>query len=495
MGINIEEQINTVLQLGKDEKFFEAECLCNDILEQDSNNSTVLTLLGLLKYKNKQRKQGISLIKKALEISSTATLYVDLGKLYIEENDFVNAELCCQKAIELDTNNYDAWFYLAFSLKINGKIDEAIAAYQKALDLNPEAYNVYHNIGNIYHNIKNDPARTLEYYEKFLEYQPENTDAKSCIGTLYLKMKNYKEGWKYLEYSPNKEQAVLDRASMPNSPLKFKPLWEGEDLTDKTIYVYYNGGYGDTIMFSRFLPLLKKKCAKVLFRPPNDLINLFKDCNPNVQILDENDLESELEFDFHIPIMSLPHRLKIHSEEDIPSSEGYINANPEKIKHYKDKYFSNKLKIGIKWQGDTTYDTTRKFTLESFYKLFSLPDIKFYSIQKGEGAEQLAQASKYEIIDLGSTFKDFSDTAAAIENLDLVICNDTSVAHLAGALGKQCWVLLPFVQDWRWSIDTGYCPWYKSIKLFKQTQLGEWDGIFDKVYEELKNLSSTFEVN
>jgi len=116
-----------------------------------------------------------------------------------------------------------------------------------------------------------------------------------------------------------------------------------------------------------------------------------------------------------------------------------------------------------------------------------LPQTKFYSLQKGDGIEQLEDSKDFDIVDLGSTFNDFSDTAAAIENLDLVICNDTSVAHLTGALNKPCWVLLPFTQDWRWSIDLTYCPWYKSIKLFKQNKADDWDELFSRVYEELKD--------
>lgn len=487
MTIEIEDQIKTIIELGQQNRLLDAENICNHVLKEHPNHPKVLTLLGLLKCQNKETEEGISLIKKALAIEPSSKLYCDLGRLYIENNDFLNAELNCKKATELDRSNFDAWFYYGLSLKMNNKIDESITAYEKALDLNPNSENTLHNLGNIYTNIKNDPETALVYYERYLKCDPDNDDAKSCVGAMYLKLKNYEKGWEYLEYCMNKALAIAHRKSIDNSLTKTKPIWWGEDISDKTIYVYYDGGLGDVIMFARFLPLLKEKCKKVLFRPPSSMIKLFKDCKFDIEVLDKNFPDSEIKFDYHLPLMSLAHRLNINTENKIPFSEGFIKPDAKKVEQYKTKYFDNdKLKIGIKWQGDTTYNQTRQFTLKAAYKLFDLPNTKFYSLQKDEGIDQLEDAKDYDITDLGSTFNDFSDTAAAIENLDLVICNDTSVAHLTGAMGKNCWVVLPYAQDWRWSMDISYNPWYKSIEMFKQSELGNWDGVFEQIYQELE---------
>lgn len=494
MAIDIEEQIKTIIELGQQNRLLDAAKICKRVLAEHPNNTQVLTLLGLLKCQNNEREEGYSLIKKALEIEPSSKLYCDLGRLYIEKNDFLNAEPNCKKAVELNKNNFDAWFYYGLSLKMNNKIDEAIEAYEKALDLNPNAATVLHNLGNIYTNIKNDPKTALKYYERYLKCDPENDDAKSCVGAMYLKLKNYEKGWEYLEYCMNKALAIAHRKSIDNSLTKSKPIWWGEDISNKTIYVYYDGGLGDVIMFARFLPMLKERCKKVLFRSPSSMIKLFKDCNFNIEVLDKKFPESEIKFDYHLPLMSLAHRLNINSEDKIPFPEGFLKTDIKKVGKYKQKYFNfnnNIFKIGIKWQGDTTYNQTRQFPLKSALRLINISGTKFYSLQKGEGIEQLEGVNGvkgYEIIDLGSTFQDFSDTAAAIENLDLVICNDTSVAHLAGALGKNCWVILPFSQDWRWSMDISYNPWYKSIKMFKQKELGNWDGVFEQVHRELEKL-------
>lgn len=488
MVVELEEKLNTALELQRNNKIFEAECLFREILIKNPNNAQVLNLLGMLKFNSKSFNEAVTFLEKAVAIKPIAKYYRNLGQAYIEAKDFYNAIGCYKNAIKLEFNNYDAWFYLAFALNENEQIDDSIIAYQKAIELNPTAINAYRNLGNIYYSTKNNPEMAVVCYEKFLENDPENMHAKGALGAAYLKTKRYEKGWEYFEARPNKKIVVLIRALIPNNPIKTKPLWQGEDIKNKTIYVYYEGGFGDTIMFSRYLPLLKSKCKEVLFRPQVGSIELFKENSLGVNVLDTCDSEEALNFDVHTTIMCLPYLLRSKSEKDIPLTEGYLKANPEKAQIYKNKYLNNdKFKIGIKWQGNVIYDITRCINIKHFQKIFDIPNTKFYSLQKDEGIEQLNRVDNCELVDLGSTFNDFADTAAAIENLDLVICNDTSVAHLAAAMGKECWMLLPFIQDWRWTNDLSYCVWYKSVKFFQQTAPQDWDEVFNRVCQELKN--------
>ena len=169
------------------------------------------------------------------------------------------------------------------------------------------------------------------------------------------------------------------------------------------------------------------------------------------------------------------------------SKDKYLKANPQKIKFYRDKFFNtDKFKIGIKWQGNTTYDWERVIDVKEFIKLFNIPNTKFYSFQTFEGSEKIEELKKcYDIVDIGKTLNNFSDTAGAIENLDLVICNDTSLAHIAGAMGKPCWVLLPYLYNWRWHLDLDTCDWYDSVKLFRQSEPQNWDSVFEELYKNL----------
>ena len=148
---------------------------------------------------------------------------------------------------------------------------------------------------------------------------------------------------------------------------------------------------------------------------------------------------------------------------------------------------NNKIKIGIKWQGNTYYDKDRVIPTEAFYPLIEVSNTQFYSFQTEEGSEEVKKLTdRYEVVDIGKDLKDFAITSATLSNLDLVICNDTSLAHLAGALNIPCYILLPYEVNWRWHTDLSKCDWYDSVKLFRQKEIGDWYGVFEEVLEELK---------
>lgn len=373
---------------------------------------------------------------------------------------------------------------IAYIEKAHNNFDEAVKLFNKVITINPDYANLYKELADIYYLKKNNTQKTIECYEKYLSYFPDDEDAKSCLGLAYLKSKNFPKGWEYFESRPQKQPAILSRVEASNGLLNSKPLWNGEDIKNKTVFVYYDAGYGDTIMFSRFLTMFKGKCKNLIFKPQKSLARVFKDSNFDFEII-EDEPENGLKYDYHCTLMSLPYLLNIKEEKDIPLSQGYLKASPQKIEDFRKKYFDNdEFKIGVKWQGKITNCTEKTIPIEAFFKLFDIPNTKFYSLQKESNGE-LKKAQKYGIIDLSEEMKDFSDTAAIIENLNLVICNDTSISHLAGALGKSCWTLLPFVQDWRWSDDTSYCYWYKSLKLFKQNNTGDWNALMENCYKEL----------
>ncbi|MDD3436543.1 MAG: tetratricopeptide repeat protein [Candidatus Gastranaerophilales bacterium] len=450
---NIKDKINRAFGLHQAGKLDEAQAEYSQILEESPDNANVLYLMGFLKLQN---------------------------------NLFEDAVLYLKKSVEFAPKFFDAWFNLGLAYKNNGEFTKSIEAYKKALELEPESSDAYFNLANAYES-QNNTFEALECYEKAYEYNTDKEDTviPYFLGIAYLKVKDFKNGLKFYEYRPCKPFATFCQAR-EYKKIEEKPLWTGETMKDKTLFVYYESALGDTLMYARYLALLKDKFAKVLFKPQICLNKLFKENNLGVEIIDNKILPEDIDFDVHIPLMSIPYVLNLNTE-DIPLSEGYLKANPQKVRDYKEKYFNNdKFKIGIKWKGSTEYELSRIIPLKAFYKLFDLPNTQFYSVQKDEGIEELNDLpEKYNIINLGETFKDFSDTAAAIENCDLIICNDTSVAHLAGAMGKPCRILLPFVQNWRWHTDISYSPWYKSVKLFKQTEVDNWEEVIDRVLAEV----------
>lgn len=487
MSTEVNNRISVALQLHQTGRLSEAESLYTDILKDYPDSADTLNYLGLLKIQNKQFQEAILHLKKAVELKPCAYFYDSLGRAYSENNNFEEAIDSYKKSLTLNSDDFDAWFNLGLAYKKNNQIDNSIEAYKKASAINPTHPSTYFNLANIYENL-NDTFTSLEYYKKAYEYSKnKDSDVHYFLGLAYLKVKDFKNGLIHHEYRPSRPFSILCQEVQYKEQMKASTLWTGEDIKDKTLFVYYESALGDTLMYVRYLDLLKDKCAKVLFKPQVCFIDFFKENNFGAEIIDIKTMLEDVIFDVHVPLMSIPYILQLNTEE-IPLSEGYLKANPEKVKTYKEKYFdNNKFKIGIKWAGNMAYDLHRIIDIKAFYKIFKLPNTQFYSVQKGEGVEELENIPKeYNIIDLGNTFNDFGDTAAALENMDLVICNDTSVAHLAGAMGKQCWVMLPYVQNWRWHTDISYSPWYKSVRLFKQNISGNWDEVFDRARVELK---------
>ncbi len=182
--------------------------------------------------------------------------------------------------------------------------------------------------------------------------------------------------------------------------------------------------------------------------------------------------------------MSLPYLLGLKGDKVFAYPEGYLRPNEELKAEYKKKFFDNdKIKVGIKWQGNTYYDQDRVIPAKCFKPLIEVKNTQYYSFQTFEGSEDIKELEG--IIDIGKDLLNFQQTAAALSNLDLVICNDTSLAHLAGAMGIPCWILLPYEVNWRWHTDLSVCDWYNSVKLFRQKSIGDWESVFEDVLKEM----------
>lgn len=485
-------------------------------------------------------KLYLEILKDAPEDGNVLNLF---GFLNVQTNRFSEAVSYLKKAVERYPNFFEAWFNLGLAYKGMDDFENAIFAYKKALEIEPENVTANFNLANVY-ECKNETDNAIVYYEYAYKYNKDETDMNIpyFLAICYIKAKNFEKGLPLHEFRHSKAFAIECQKAI-HKDIETKPFWDGTPMPDKTIFVYYEAALGDTLQYVRYLDCLKGMFKKVLFKPQLAFVDFFKENNFGAEIIDGKTLPEDVVFDIHIPLISIPQVLG-HFSEEIPLSEGYLKANPEKVQYFKQKYFNNdkhyvmpelelaaeqktslfrhlitdnvyeiphkdgqcgstqsksrddatvkvknKLKIGFKWMGNTVYDMARVINIESFYKLFELPNTQFYSLQKGEGVEEFAKIPKeYNVIDLSEEFNDFGDTAAAIENLDLVICNDTSVAHLAAAMGKPTWILLPFVPNWRWHTDISYSPWYKSVKFFKQSEPNNWDDVFEQVYEKLSIL-------
>ena len=472
------------LRLHKEGKYEEAEKRYLDILKQHPNNAEVLNFLGLLKFVQKLFDDAEAYIKKAIDILPDTYFYENLAKIYCEQKKYENAKETFLKGLKLDENNFELTFGLALTYKNLNEKDLALKTYEKALEIKPDSAQVYFNIANMFIQ-NNETEKGLEYLKKAEELSPNDEEIKYFLATIYFKEKDYEKGLPLFEARPSRKIAILTQ-TMPYSQNDIK-LWQGEDISEKTLFIYYEAGFGNTIMYSRYLPMVKKLCKRLVFKPQTELYNLYKE-NPIGADEVLQFFRPDFKFDYHLPLLSLPFLLNLDNKNIFISDKPYLISNDLIKMQYRTKYFANtKFKIGIKWQGNTFSDLNRVIQIENFFKLFDLPNTQFYSFQTFEGSEQLEKIKgKYDVIDIGATVKDFRDTAAAISNIDLLICNDSSLLHLAGAMGIRCFGLLPYDYNWRWHTDISKCNWYESVKLFRQKEPDNWNDVFDEVYNIIK---------
>lgn len=484
------EKFNEAFALHQKGKLTDARDLYMDILKNEPENHEVWDLLGLLYYQAKEYIESEVCIKKAISIKPVLYYVENLARLYLDKGDF---ELSIELYEELVTNcpnKYEYWFNLAMSYKNQQDLDKAKKAYYKALGINPKSHESYFNLAAICFEEQN-PQGAVEYYKKAIEVNPEDWESVYFLSLALMQSKDYKEGLKCFEARLCRHSAIVSQEKTYPNLMKEKPLWTGQDLKDKVLYTYYEAGFGDILMFYRFMPQLTSMCKKVIFKPQKELAALCRENSYGAEIMELFDFEKEIYFDYHIPFLSVPHILGVSGDDMfVHHDDSYIKANPAKTNYYKERFFDNdKFKIGIKWQGNTFYEKDRVLKVEDFFNLFELPNTQFYSCQTFEGSEEFQKIKiKYDVINLAETFSNFSDTAGAVENMDLIICNDTSLAHLAGAMGKPCWVLLPYVYNWRWHTDLSKCDWYDSVKVFRQKEPGNWHSVFTEVENELRKL-------
>lgn len=465
----------------------EAQHLYKKILNENPQDYEVLNLIGLGELQQKNYDKAEEFIKRAISVKKVRYFYETLAHVYFKQKHY-------QKELEIrleEENNFGLTYELAFGTGLAYKnllnFEKAEEYYFKALSFKPDSRDVCFNIANLY-TVFHMPEKAKIYYLKCIEINPNDRESKYFLALNYFRLKDYDKGLKYFETRLCRETAINTEAITYPNLIPNKPIWNGEDISDKTLYTYYEAGFGDMIMFARYIPLLKAKCKKLIIKPQIQLCELFRENFPDIEVMDYFWEEKNLQFDVHIPFLSVPYVLGLGTEQMFTSRHKYLNANPQKVKEYKERFFNNdKFKIGIKWQGNTYYETDRVINTDAFSGLFEIDNVQVYSAQTFEGAEEFEKlAAKYNIIDLSKSFKNFSYTAAAIENLDLIICNDTSLAHIAGAMNKPCIVLLPYNYNWRWHTDLSYCDWYESVKLYLAEKNESWNSVMERVIADIK---------
>lgn len=420
--------------------------------------------------------EAIACYRRALSLKpDSATAYHGLGNAFAERKEWAQALQCLQRAIELNPVSADIHNSLGNLHYSQRKMEDAALYYRRAIEIDSTYARAHVNLGNALLALgRHAQARSM--YERGLALDPASPGALYNLALARLRNGEFPRGWREHESRWVFEELHLRRRNFR------APLWRGEPLNGKTILLHAEQGLGDTIQFARFVPLVAARGGRVILEVQPPLLRLLQSL-PGVDSILPRGAELPA-FDCHCPLMSLPLALGT-TLETIPSAEGYLSAEPEP--HCVAP--SENLRVGIAWAGNPQHkgDATRSMPLEALAPLAGVPGLSLISLQKGAGIEQLAPLKdRLPIQDAASAHADMLETAALVRALDLVLSVDTSIAHLAGAMAKPVWIMLPWIADWRWMEERSDSPWYRSARLFRQSVAGDWGSVADQIAAALQ---------
>ena len=491
----------------------DAETICNAILTAQPEDFDSLHLLGLLRHRQGRNAEALRLVAAVLRRAPrSAEVLSNYGLILAALERHEEALACFEDALASDADHLLALKNRAAALKSLGRHDEALAAfatvhaarpgdtdalnecggllarlgcldaaiacYDKALAIAPEVVELHINKGSTLATA-NRFGEALESFAAAAAIAPQRAEAHYKASLIHLRRGDFKHGWRDYEWRWRTERA-------PKVRRVAAPLWLGEQpLEGKTIMLLAEQGYGDTIQFVRYAPLIASLGATVLLDVPPALETLAASVPGVSAVFCQS--EHVPPVDFYCPLLSLPLALRTELAT-VPANIPYLRPDEDRLASWRGRMPPRgRLKVGICWAGskDHLNDHNRSIALERFAEIFSLPNLDFVSVQKDVSDSQAAILRRHGVIALGQDFADFADTAAVLAQLDLFVSVDTSVAHLAGAMGKAVALLLPLPSEWRWLTDRTDSPWYPTMRLFRQTAIGNWDGPLAQLYEEL----------
>lgn len=475
----LSENINAGRNLIDNGNFDEALKVFHNVIENGQNSPDAYFYIAFVHQLKGENLKAVSFYRSAIELDPTnVNAYINLGCALRDIDKFIEAEKIFHIALKIDPANASIYNNLSILKAYFGLFHEAIELCKKSISLNQHFVDAYINIANAYDAI-DDYDNAIKAMDKALCHEPNKVEAHFNRSLILLKEQNFEEGWKEYEWRRNKNEYL--KRNFKGTELQNITQCDG-----KTILIYDEQGYGDTIQFCAYIKELKQAGARVILECHNSLVNLMKHCIGVDEVVSrKKENEYSLNYDFHLPLMTLPKFLGIKFEEINPRIP-FRNINHE---GYSSLFNDKSLNVGIVWEGKMPiYNRQRAMKVEEFETLSGLDGLQLYSLQIGEVAERdSSKMNKLDIIDLSSNIKDFLDTAKLIQNMDLVVTIDTSTAHLAGALGVETWTMLSTKADWRWFRNLDYSPWYKNMKLFRQEEFGNWK----KVIMKIKNSIST----
>jgi Flp pilus assembly protein TadD len=452
-----------------------------DFAEAHHNLATALIRRGRIEL-------ALNHCKEALRLRPDhPAVHNNFASVLLQQGKVEEAVACCREALRLRPDYPEALNNLGNALAIQDNLDEAAAQYQRALELKPEFAEARTNLGNV-RKYEGRFDEALVCYDQALAQEPSHGDRHFNRALLQLLTGNWSEGWP--EYEWRWQSKGFPRYSFR------EPRWDGSPLAERTLLVHTEQGLGDTIQFIRYALILQNRHeGKVIVRCQPALVKLLTSVVGRSLLVPEGTRLPPL--DCYVPLLSLPGILGT-TPSDVSAAVPYLGALQQLVAQWRQRLLTFDIRhstsdflVGIAWQGSAAFpgDRLRSIPLKCFAPVESIKGIRLISLQKDNGNPEYLSTSVPECLpNLDEASGPFMDTAAIMVHLDLVICSDTAVAHLAGALGVPVWLALPAVPDWRWLLQREDSPWYPTMRIFRQTRSGHWEEVFERIAAELQRV-------
>lgn len=484
-------------------RLHEAESLLRQILGQKPDHPDALHLLGLIAHHGGHHEAAIELLRRAIVgLPEAADLYANLGAVLgslrrydqaIEQyrralaldpghpdahNNLGNAfartsqrseaEAEFRRALELRSPFPEAINNLGLVIRDQGRSQEAVSYFHQAIALRPNYAEAYNNLGATLERLGRHPESMAAYHQALARW-PDFAEAQFNLGLSLLLQGDFEQGWPLYDARRRMIDASVARDFA-------QPLWDGAPLGGRRILLHAEQGHGDTIQFVRYVPMVAARGGQVIVQCQPALVRLLASQETFGQVIAQG--EAPPAFDVQCPLMSLA-RIFRTTLQNIPTPIPYIRPEQPLVEQWRRRLapYGDKMKIGLAWAGSAVhiFDRDRSFPLSALAPLAQVKGARFFSLQKGpEAAQAKSPPAGLDLVDHSDLLNDFADTAALIESLDLIIACDTAVVHLAGAMGKPAWVMLPFAPDWRWMLNRADSPWYPTLRLFRQPTSVDW---------------------
>jgi tetratricopeptide (TPR) repeat protein len=490
----------------------EAEDLCWQVLHKHPHHAPALHLLGIVAHQLGQTPAALDLMRQAIAASpdnalfcsnlcemsrqagrvdeaiaaglraialdpSSPNAFNNLAIAYYDKDEFGSAIEYGRRAVALAPGMANGHSNLGNAYRAVHRLEEAIAAHERAIALRPDFVDAYANLGSALHLIgRLDDA--VAAYQRALALDPQHGNAHHGLSIITLLRGDFGRGWREYEWRWRSTEVPPRRLGGTE--------WRGEPLGGQRLLLHAEQGFGDVLQFCRYLPLFRERIGRALLLVPQPLHALLAATFPWLEVIHPGERTEPLAYHRYCALMSLP---LLHGTvlETIPAQVPYLRVPAPAIERWAARIGGDALRVGIVWAGNPKHinDMNRSLPVEGMAPFLQVPGTRFYSLQVGGHANDIARLPGAGIMDLAPQLTDFVETAAAVAALDLVIAVDTSVAHLAGALGKPVWLLVPFVPDWRWLLDRSDTPWYPTMRLYRQPARFDWGTVLARVTADL----------